>query len=130
MNLLHCNHCKPPTCFSHLLLPSSGKCFYEGHITKTTKPIHIFSYALVDYILTAPLDYVSPQSDRPSSTPIQNTNQPQINYIQKHYRNSTKSYQVVSMTPLNKSPFQKLLHQRLKHSLYKQLTSPSIVKQK
>jgi len=46
---------------------------------------------------------VSPECDRPSLTPIHNTNQPPINYIQKLYRNSTKSYQVVSMTPLNKS---------------------------
>jgi hypothetical protein len=34
MNLLHQNRCKPPTCFGHLLWPSSGGCFYEGYITK------------------------------------------------------------------------------------------------
>ena len=42
VNLLHYNHCKPPTCFSHLLWPSWGRCFHEGYlyITKTTKPMH------------------------------------------------------------------------------------------
>ena len=126
VHLLHCNCCKPPTRFDHLLWPSSGKSFYEEHFTKTTKPIYIFSYALVDNILTAPSDYVSPQCDRPSLTPIQNTNQPQTTY-----RNSTKSYQVVSMTLLNKSPFRKLLHQRLKHKLCTgSWTSLSIMRQK
>jgi hypothetical protein len=76
-----------------------------------------FSYALVGYILIAPSAYVFPQCERSSLTTIHNTWQPWINYVQKHYRNSTQSYQVVSMTPLNKSPFQKLLHQRPKHKL-------------
>ena len=40
MNLLHFNCSKPPTCFGRLLWPSSGRCFYEGYITKTSKPMY------------------------------------------------------------------------------------------
>jgi hypothetical protein len=40
MNLLHYNSCKPPTRFGRHLWPSSGRCFYEGYVTKTTKPMY------------------------------------------------------------------------------------------
>jgi hypothetical protein len=39
MNLLHYNYFKPPTYFSHLSWPSSGRFFYEGFIEKTIKGI-------------------------------------------------------------------------------------------
>ena len=37
MNLLHFNFSKPRTCFSHLLCPSSGRCFCEAYIKKEIK---------------------------------------------------------------------------------------------
>ena len=32
VNLLHYERCQSPTCFGHLLWPSSGRCFNEGHV--------------------------------------------------------------------------------------------------
>jgi hypothetical protein len=40
INLLHYNRCKPPKCVGHLLWPSSGRWFFEGYITQTTKPMY------------------------------------------------------------------------------------------
>ena len=37
VNLLHFILRKPPKCFSHFVV-ISGRYFYEGYITKTTKP--------------------------------------------------------------------------------------------
>jgi len=39
VNLLRYNRSKPTACFSHILWPSSGGCFYKGYITKTHKQI-------------------------------------------------------------------------------------------
>jgi hypothetical protein len=50
-NLLYFNHCKPPTCFSHLLLPSSGRCFYEVCITKATQPMHKYKILSSEYMI-------------------------------------------------------------------------------
>jgi len=36
VNLLHFNRYKPPTCFV-IFVAISGRYFYEGYITKTTK---------------------------------------------------------------------------------------------
>ena len=47
VNLLHCNCFKPPTCFGQLLRPSSGRCFYEGYITKTTNLMYKYKILII-----------------------------------------------------------------------------------
>jgi len=49
MNLYHFNNCKPPTYFGHFLWQTSGKCLYEGYITKTTKPTYRFEILISEY---------------------------------------------------------------------------------
>jgi hypothetical protein len=51
MNILHCNHCTPPTCFGQLLRLSSGRYFYEGYITKKTKPMYKYEMLSFKYII-------------------------------------------------------------------------------
>jgi len=53
MNLLHYKSCKPPTRFGHPLWPFWGRCFYEGYVTKTTKPMYkhkIYIFILVHWL--------------------------------------------------------------------------------
>jgi len=46
-DLLLYNRCKSPTCFGHLLWPSSGRCFYKGYITKKTQPV--YKYRIIKF---------------------------------------------------------------------------------
>lgn len=51
INLLHYKHCIPPVSWGHLLWPFSGKCFYEGYITQTTKPMHKYKILSFKYMV-------------------------------------------------------------------------------
>jgi len=51
LNLLNYNHCKPLTCFCHLLWPWSGSCFYEEYITNTTKPMYKHKILSFKYVI-------------------------------------------------------------------------------
>jgi len=51
MNLLHYNRCKYLVRLGHLSWPSSGRCFYEGNITKTTKPMYKYNVLSVKYVI-------------------------------------------------------------------------------
>jgi len=43
VNLLHYRCHKPPTCFGHLLQPSSGRCFSDDMLQRMPKPIYLYT---------------------------------------------------------------------------------------
>jgi len=54
-NLLHYRRRKHPTCFGHVLWPSSGRCFSKDVLQRTSKPIYkykilSFKYNVLKYL--------------------------------------------------------------------------------
>jgi hypothetical protein len=58
MDLLHYRRFEPPTCFDHLLIPSSGSCFWNDILQRISKPIYRYKTLFFFQCCTVHLDTI------------------------------------------------------------------------